>query len=139
MDRRSGTGQGNGAQQVLLVGDRDPFAREALRRALGAMFALVFVERGEEVLEEARRLRPAVVVLEALLPGMDGFQVCLQLKRDPHTRCLPVLFLTLLSARERAAQVGADAFLMKPARREALLQTLQNLLTEHPEPKEGSK
>jgi len=124
---------------LLLIADRDPFMRQALARALQDRFEVEFVESGEEVLERVKRRRPAAVILEALLPGLDGFQVCQRLKSDPDARVVPVLFFTLLLARERAAQVGADAFLLKPLRRDVLLRTINSLLGDAPAGERGTK
>jgi len=102
--------------------------RRALAQALEGRFELEFVDDGADVLERARHRPPALVILETLLPTLDGFQVCRRLKRDPVTRHIPVLFFTLLLAEERAAQVGADGFLLKPIRPEVLLSTVHCLL-----------
>jgi len=113
---------------LLLIAERDPFMRDVLRRTLEEHFELQFVEDGATVLDQVRARPPALIILEALLPTLDGFQVCQQLKDDPATRHIPVLFFTLLLAEERAAQVGADAFLLKPQRKDVLLETINRLL-----------
>lgn len=118
----------------LLIAERDPFMRDALTRALQPEFRLEFVEDGAAALERIRRDPPSLVVLAALLPTLDGFQVCRRIKEDPATRQVRVLFLTLLAAEERAAQAGADAFLRKPARREVLLETVRRLMDQEPGP-----
>lgn len=112
----------------ILVGERDPFMRNALARVLTPHFRVEFAEDGQQVLQRARAERPAVIVLEALLPRGDGFQVCRQLKSDPATREIPVLLFTLLLAEERGRQAGADAYLQKPLRGELLLSTIEQLL-----------
>jgi len=66
--------------------------------------------------------------MEALLPDLDGFQTCSQLKRMAETRHIPVIFFTVLLAKERALQAGADAFLLKPLRQEEILKTIKRLL-----------
>lgn len=114
----------------LLIAERDPFMRKTLTRTLEEHFELAFVEDGSAVLEQVRARPPALVILEALLPTLDGFQVCQQLKSDPATRRIPVLFFTVLLAEERAAQVGANGFLLKPLRKDALLETVHRLLAE---------
>lgn len=123
----------------LLIAECDPFMRDALARVLEEHFELVFVEDGAAVLERVRARLPALIILEALLPTLDGFQVCQQIKKDPATRHIPVLFFTLLLAEERAAQVGADGFLLKPLRRDVLLETIYRLLAKAPEGKGEKK
>ena len=113
---------------LILIAERDPFMRNVLARTLQEHFELAFADDGAAVLEQAKARQPALVILEALLPTLDGFQVCQQLKSEPTTRHIPVLFFTLLLAEERAAQVGADAFLLKPLRKEALLEAINRLL-----------
>ena len=114
---------------LLLIAERDPFMRETLARVLNEHFDLEFVDDGAAVLERVRTRPPSLIVLEALLPTLDGFQVCQRLKSDPDTRHIPVLFFTLLLAQERAALVGADGFLLKPLRKEAFLRSIHRLLS----------
>lgn len=118
---------------AILIAERDPFMRNALTRMLQEHFELTFADDGAAVLEQVKACQPALVILEAMLPTLDGFQVCQKLKNDPATCHIPVLFYTLLLAEERAAQVGADAFLLKPQRKEALLETINRLLATSPE------
>ncbi len=111
--------------------------RDALKRALEERFDLEFVDDGVTVLERAKARSPDLIILEVLLPMMDGFQVCRQLKSDPATRHIPVLFFTLLLAEERAAQAGGDGFLLKPLRQEALLEMIDRLLAQAKEELHG--
>ncbi len=117
---------------LILIAERDPFMRYALARALEEHFELEFVADGAQVLERIHARPPALVILEALLPTLDGFQVCRQIKKHPDTCHIPVLFFTLLLAEERARQAGADGFLLKPLHRERLLETINRLLTNTP-------
>ena len=124
---------------LILVAERDPFMQACLRRVLEPYFDLVFVEDGAAVERAVRENRPALVILEALLPEVDGFQACRRLKSLPETRDIPVLFFTLLLARERAAQVGADGFLLKPLRREVFMETISTLLGSSPHAGNGDE
>ena len=119
-----------GDHPLILIAERDPFMRNALARTLEEHFSLLFVEDGRSAVEQVHEHLPALVILEVLLPTLDGFQVCQQLKNDLTTQHIPVLYFTLLLAEERAAQVGADGFLLKPLRREVLLETIYRLLAE---------
>jgi len=98
----------------ILVADRDPFTQNILKKSLEEKFDIEFVEDGLELLERAKAKTPDIIILEVLLPTLDGFQVCKRLKNNPSTRNIPVIFFTLLLAEERAKQVGVDGFLLKP-------------------------
>jgi putative two-component system response regulator len=112
----------------LLIGERDPFMQRTLERILKGRFALAFAEDGAELLARARRNPPDLVILEALLPALDGFQLCRQLKSDLVTRAVPVLFYTVLAAEARALQAGADGFLKKPQPPGRLIAEIRRLL-----------
>jgi CheY-like chemotaxis protein len=112
----------------LIIGERDPFMRRTLEGVLASRFDLTFAGDGEELLHLTRAQPPDLIVLEALLPRKDGFQVCRELKQDPVVSRIPILFFTILLAEERARLAGADAFLLKPLREEQFLETIQQLL-----------
>jgi DNA-binding response OmpR family regulator len=75
-------------------------------------------ETGMEGMVLAREHHPDVILLDILMPGMDGFEVCRLIKEDPELRQIPVIFLTALRddtrSRVRALEVGGDAFISKP-------------------------
>jgi len=112
----------------ILIAERDPFMQNILKSSLEGLFEIEFVEDGMEVFEKVIQQTPDVVVLEVLLPTLDGFQVCEKLKSNPSTRKIPVLFFTLILAEERAKQAGADGFLLKPFRKEAFISTIESLV-----------
>jgi CheY-like chemotaxis protein len=112
----------------ILIGERDPFMRRALENVLLPHFELTFVEDGENLIHHTRIQLPNLIILEALLPHKDGFQVCRELKSDPATRHIPILCFTFLLAEERAHLAGADAFLLKPLRPDLFLNTVHRLL-----------
>lgn len=118
---------------TLLIGERDPFMRRALEQTLQGKFELRFAEDGNEVLALARRHPPDLIILEALLPRRDGLQACRELKNDPATRHIPILFFTYLLLEERARLAGADAFLLKPLREEQFIETVHHLLSQRKE------
>jgi two-component system, NtrC family, sensor kinase len=106
---------------VLLAIDDDPTVHELLRRSLRLEGArLVSASSGEEGLRLARELRPAVITLDVLMPGMDGWAVLSALKADPTTADIPVVMLTILGDREIGFALGATDYLTKPFDRERL-------------------
>ncbi|MCX7894753.1 MAG: response regulator [Thermoanaerobaculum sp.] len=102
----------------VLVVDDQPLNTEALAQALGPLGYDVWQALdGPTALLLAKERLPDVVLLDISMPGMDGFEVCRQLKADPDTRLLPVVFLTGLDSRDTrlaALEVGATDFLTKP-------------------------
>lgn len=120
----------------VLIAERDPFMQGVLKSTLEDRFEIEFVEDGMEVFEMVVNHNPDVIVLEILLPTMDGFQVCRRLKSDPSTKNIPVLFFTLLLAEERAIQAGADGFLLKPFRKETFINEIERLIVYSPKREE---
>ncbi len=127
--RRPGSRELEGV--VVLVADDGPEIRRTLRRLMGGRGAQVTgVGDGERALDEVRRLHPDVVILDAVMPKLDGFQVCRTLKEDPDTRLTPVVMVTGLHAaddRVRGIEAGADDVLVKPFNSSELLARVQML------------
>ncbi|MFN8634965.1 MAG: response regulator [Chloroflexota bacterium] len=111
---------------TVLVVDDDPDARELLRRHLEAGGVdVVTASRGEEGVRLARELRPSLITLDVLMPGMDGWAVLGALKGDPSTADIPVVMLTLLDDRDLGYALGAADYLTKPIDRAQLLATVR--------------
>jgi len=88
---------------------------------------------GEAAIAIARRERPAVILMDATMPRMDGWEAARRLKADPDTQAIPLIMLTahaFAEHRQRAAEVGADAFLSKPVLPDTLAQELRKVLAE---------
>src|SRR5262249_48611498 len=83
--------------------------------------AVVAAASGEEGLRLARELHPAVVTLDVLMPGLDGWAVLATLKGDPATADIPVIMLTMLDDRDLGYSLGAADYLVKPIERARLL------------------
>jgi GAF domain-containing protein/DNA-binding response OmpR family regulator len=113
---------------VLLVDD-DPRTVELLTLYLGgAGFEVVVARDGEEALALARRVRPAVITLDVLLPRLDGWEVLARAKADPALAGVPVVVVSMLDERGKGFALGAAEYLVKPVGREALLGALRRLL-----------
>ncbi len=103
--------------QILIVDD-EPSARETLEALLFREgYDLAFAEDGPEALAKATELTPDVILLDVMMPGMDGFEVCQRLKADERWQHIPVILVTALDSKEdlvRGLDAGADEFLPKP-------------------------
>jgi CheY-like chemotaxis protein/anti-sigma regulatory factor (Ser/Thr protein kinase) len=107
---------------LVLVIDDDPASRDLLGRHLSAEGVRVVTARdGEEGLRLARQLRPAMVTLDVLMPGLDGWAVLGALKGDPATADIPVVVLTILDDRDLGYALGAADYLTKPIDRARLV------------------
>ncbi|MGE0042048.1 MAG: response regulator [Vicinamibacterales bacterium] len=103
---------------VVLVVEDEPITRRGLGALLSADAGQVgFAASGAEALERVGEIRPDVILLDAMMPGMDGYQVCAELQARADTRHVPVIMVTALSDRQsltRALEAGATDFLSKP-------------------------
>jgi len=114
----------------ILVADDEPAVRAALARALSLDgYEVGAAEDGEDALAAVRRERPELIVLDVLMPGLDGIAVCRRLRRDGDRT--PVLMLTArdaVSDRVAGLDAGADDYLVKPFALEELLARVRALL-----------
>ncbi len=105
-------------EPLLLVIDDDPVARETIRVLLThSEYRLEFAASGAEGIEKAARIHPEVILLDVMMPGMDGFTVCRSLRADPFLSEVPIIMITALDdrgSRLSGLEVGADDFLTKP-------------------------
>jgi CheY-like chemotaxis protein len=111
---------------TVLVIDDDPTACELMARGLSKEnFKVVTAPTGEEGLKVARELRPDVITLDVLMPGMDGWAVLRSLKSDPDLCEIPVIMITMMDDKEMGHTLGAADFLPKPIDRDRLVGTLR--------------
>jgi two-component system cell cycle response regulator len=118
------------AARILIVDD-DTASIHILRHTLAAMGDLHFAKSGEEALQLARRIVPDLILLDAHMPGIDGFDVCRSLKAEATFRHVPIAFVTRFSDPRyemRALDLGAADFIAKPYTGAVLQARVRNLL-----------
>lgn len=102
----------------ILIVDDEPHIVELVRVCLeDPGFEILEARDGETGLAMARQLLPHVILLDVMMPRMDGYAVCRALKEDPRTSGIPVVMLTakgLEADRQKGHEAGADAYLSKP-------------------------
>jgi signal transduction histidine kinase/CheY-like chemotaxis protein len=110
---------------VLVIED-EPSGVRLLRAYLeNDGYTVRIASDGEHGLEEARRRRPSAIILDLLLPGMDGWDVLRQLKSDAATRDIPVIIVTVVDEQEVGLALGAVDYFVKPVDRSVLLDVLK--------------
>jgi DNA-binding response OmpR family regulator len=102
----------------VLVVDDDPSVSDAISRTLNRRgHETIVVHNGQDALCAAQTQDPSLVVLDVVMPGMDGVEVCRRLRADPKTAHLPIIFLTariMIDDKIRGFEAGADDYLTKP-------------------------
>ena len=101
----------------LLLVDDEPTNLQLLRQVLQADYRLLFATDGARALQLAKEQRPDLILLDIMMPGMDGYAVCQALKRQPLTAHIPVIFVTALTDTQdetRGFDVGAVDYITKP-------------------------
>ncbi len=107
-----------GVHPRILVVDDDPLMRRIVAQSLDrANYELLEAESGPSGLETAFKDRPDLIILDVMMPGMDGFEVVHRLRRHPLTQSIPIIMLTALgemSEKVHGMQLGADDYVTKP-------------------------
>ena len=117
-------GRADGKGTVVVIDD-DRRSIDLLTVYLEAAgLRVVSASDGRRGVELIRALKPAIVVLDILLPGLDGWQVLESLKADPATAAIPVVVVSILDERGRGLALGAAEYLVKPVSREGVLDAL---------------
>lgn len=93
----------------------------------------ILAHSGVKALEKAREERPDLILLDIMMPGMDGLEVCEEIKKDHHLKEIPILFLTALGQEtdvERGLKLGAHGYIIKPFNPSDLLHQINLILSQ---------
>jgi two-component system, cell cycle response regulator len=116
--------------RILVVDDVEPNVRLLEAKLTAEYYEVITATNGVEALAKAAAEAPDIILLDVMMPGMDGFQVCRRLKDDLATRHIPVVLITALDGREdrlAGLEAGADEFLTKPIDDVMLLARVRSL------------
>lgn len=120
--------------ELVLVADDDPVVREVLQAALESRgYAVMAVADGSSAVEVASRFTPSLALLDWLMPGMYGPDVCAALRSAPSTARIPVVLLTTQGEErdvEHGYRSGADEYVTKPFHPREVLAVVERLLAE---------
>lgn len=124
---------GNG-RSVLVIDDDETIHDQLTRTLVKRGFRVAFAARGEEGLSAARELKPDVIVLDVMMPGMDGWSVLTALKVDAATADIPVIMMTMTDQRDVGAALGAVDYFVKPVEPARLVATIRRHLRQPVDP-----
>ena len=117
---------------VVLVVDDDPVNLDILVQTLEQDYFLIIAKNGKRALELARSHRPDLILLDILMPEMDGFEVCRRLKENPETEPIPVIFLSVMEApgqKHHGFEVGGVDYVTKPFHADEVLARVRTHVT----------
>lgn len=117
--------------RILVVEDEESLLKLESILFTSKGYQVTGVRDGNAALEAISKERPDLVVLDVMLPGLDGFEVCRAIKANPQTSSIPVLMLTAKKSSidlERGKLAGADAYLTKPFKSVKVLEVIEGLL-----------
>ncbi|KEI70484.1 ATP-binding response regulator [Endozoicomonas elysicola] len=121
-------------ERILLVDDNPTNLQVLLQTLSGRGYKLLIAKNGESALRIAAKAKPALVLLDIMMPGMDGYEVCRRLKESSETRNITVIFLSALDDTKdkvRGLETGAVDFISKPFQAEEVIARVQTQLKIH--------
>ncbi|MFH1994087.1 MAG: response regulator [Nitrospinota bacterium] len=112
---------------LVLVVDDNPLNLRLLRGMLANSCNVITVDNGPEARDIAETERPALILLDVMMPGEDGYEVCTKLKENPSTAGIPIIFVTAMSddvSKVDGLRLGAVDYVTKPYTKEELLSAI---------------
>ena len=123
--------ESKGGRTVLVIDDDEILTRTVRAILTSHGYSVLAAYKGEDGLHMAKFQKPDLILLDVLLPGIKGREVCRRLKDDPQTKHIPVIFITAKDSQddiEAEMNAGGEAHLTKPVHPESLLVTIQGVL-----------
>ena len=124
-------GENNTKKKVLIVDD-EPNVRRLSRKILNNTFDVVEAEDGRQAIEIAVTQQPDVILMDMMMPKMDGLSACHAIKKDPTTKSIPVIMVTAIGFElniKLSQQMGASGYVTKPFSSQDLLDKIGEVLT----------
>jgi two-component system alkaline phosphatase synthesis response regulator PhoP len=121
----------NDKKKILIVDD-EPNVRRLVHTILSKDFTVLEAEDGRQAIDVACAQKPDLILMDMLMPRMDGLTACYAIKNDPTTKSIPVLMLTAIGFElnvKLSQQMGADAYMTKPFTSQALLDKIAQFLS----------
>lgn len=123
----------SGKKKILLIDDEKDLVEELTLRLAAEGYEVLAAFDGQEGLEKARQEKPDLILLDVVMPKLDGYEVCLELKKDSSTKKIPIIMISAKSQESdkfRGKECGASAYITKPYETDLLLQKIRGFLGE---------
>lgn len=118
-------------KKILIVEDEESLLKLESILLTSKGYEVKGVPNGLAALQSLSELKPDLILLDVMLPEIDGFEVCRRIKENPDTTHIPIIMLTAKKSREdmaRGEQVGADWYITKPFKSAMVIETIQRFL-----------
>jgi PAS domain S-box-containing protein len=122
---------GDSTKPLILVVDDELPARELLTSYLESEYRIAIAESGTEAVRKAQQLLPDAIILDVLMPGGNGFETLVALRKTPETARIPIIILSILDQKQVGFALGAADYLIKPIGKPALLETIRRHVLPH--------
>jgi len=123
----------SGSKTILIADDEDT-VRSLVKRLLGKTYTVVEANNGEEAVKVAVNQKPDLILMDILMPKMDGLTACYAIKRNQATKAIPVIMLTAvdydLNRKLSQDVMGAQGYITKPFEAQALMNTIAKFLAD---------
>ncbi len=116
-------------KKKILIADDELYIRLLVGSALGGDYAVLEASDGEEAIDIIRTQKPDLILMDILMPNLDGYTACYEIKRDQATKVIPVVMLTGIGYelnKKLAQELGADGYVTKPFNLQDLLDTVKH-------------
>lgn len=133
MDAKGGNARIMADKRILVVDDETQLVEMLKMRLEAGGYQVLSALDGQEALDKARKEKPDLIILDLMLPKIDGYKVCRMLKFDEKYKSIPIILFTARAQQEDVklgTEVGADAYITKPFDPPALLGKIKELLKE---------
>ncbi len=117
-------------KKKIVVADDEPFILSALQDTLSDSYAVYTASNGKEAIKTVEKVMPDLIILDVMMPEMDGLEACKQLKKNKATASIPVIILTAkgqITDIEKGFKSGADAYVVKPFSPARLIEKVEEI------------
>ncbi len=118
-------------RKKILIADDEANIRLLVSSMLAKDYTVLEASDGEEAVDMARTQKPDLVLMDIMMPNMDGYTACYTIKKDPVTKAIPIIMLTAIGHElnvKLSHEMGADGYITKPFSPRGLLDTVDQLL-----------